>query len=523
MNEKYKFQYFPPSGSIPGKEFEEQTEKAINEVGTFADEAKETAEKALDAANKTYDEVGGMAKEALENANNAQQDATKAIEAIDKTNTEVGKVNQEITNIKEDITQVNTDVRNVKDSADRADQTSNDNSQKIEELEISVDQVKTIADKAGGDANAAINMVSSLSALSHYEQVDESVNLDTYTSLLRLYLTNTSSENIPVAHEGLLDVDFTNDNDGDSRDITVIQRFLSIVDYSLYLRTGISTYDEDSESRTTSWTPWKENRPPESSGGSSAETPGLKVTGAAAGSTAGVTVTNPLANSIAIGAGAKVGTEGTGIAIGNGATVEIMDNFRDPVIASAFGNQTYVNVGGSVALGDRSRVVYGTPAGRTGVVSFGSGDTSYFPARRTLVNVGEGEQNTDAPNMSQIPKFWTSGLIDFDLKTTVLATHNVPINAINLPVFNCYLYCITDDINTGMKAGNFVPFGTSTGVDVAATSTVMVQKDVVYISIGATIYIRVPYTTAALVVGSSNIGRFAIIFTAIYNIWKPSE
>lgn len=83
-NKKSQFQYVPSSGALPGKDFEEQTEVAINEVSDVALEAGDKADDALETANEAIK----IAHDALDTANTAQSTANTALAtAVNAKNT----------------------------------------------------------------------------------------------------------------------------------------------------------------------------------------------------------------------------------------------------------------------------------------------------------------------------------------------------------------------------------------------------------------------------------------------------
>lgn len=67
MAEEYNFQYTPLTGSLPGKSFVKQTEKAINELAKIVNEGSAQAEVITNLANTANDN----SEEALEKANEA--------------------------------------------------------------------------------------------------------------------------------------------------------------------------------------------------------------------------------------------------------------------------------------------------------------------------------------------------------------------------------------------------------------------------------------------------------------------
>jgi hypothetical protein len=80
MADKYDFKYLPLTGELPGKEFERQTEQAINEVGEAAHEAKETAQEAAQSSAQAEQ----VAAQALENAQSALTAAGNAQQGTDE-------------------------------------------------------------------------------------------------------------------------------------------------------------------------------------------------------------------------------------------------------------------------------------------------------------------------------------------------------------------------------------------------------------------------------------------------------
>jgi len=120
-----KFQYVPTSGDLSGASFEDQTERAFNELGAEIDEFSQVANDASD-----------IAKQALETAQNAETTASEA-------EAKAESAQQQADELEARVDELESDVEEAQETADKALETA--------------ETAQTLANTASGVATAAQN------------------------------------------------------------------------------------------------------------------------------------------------------------------------------------------------------------------------------------------------------------------------------------------------------------------------------------------------------------------------------
>lgn len=181
------FQYVPVSGALSGASFEEQTERAINEIGSTIDGAYAIAEEALEISESAQ-AASSDALITAQNAITAAQHAETSAEVAQSTATQALTVAEEAAESVDEAVQaaaLATDVANgARQTADNAQATAEDAGETAQHAEIVSASAETLA-------RAAMNMQSG-----GFEVRESAVNANTQVSAERIYAT-TAISNVP--------------------------------------------------------------------------------------------------------------------------------------------------------------------------------------------------------------------------------------------------------------------------------------------------------------------------------------
>lgn len=245
----YKFQYTPLTGPLPGLNFEQQTEDAINDIGNMSYGSYEIANQALTTANQAYNAAQSaieIANHAETTAQNAQSTANTALStaqtAIEKADNAQGSADNAI-----------TAAQNAQKSADAA-QTSANNAQSTADKAINNAATSLVAAneaKASADeSNQRLDILEPIvDELRWYDNITESIDCNTHVELERAYLESAINTNGPVAGPGWFDVD------DDYNETFIRQKFVAQSDGACYVRFGTIVPDS-SPIEVSSWTDW---------------------------------------------------------------------------------------------------------------------------------------------------------------------------------------------------------------------------------------------------------------------------
>ena len=245
----YKFQYTPLTGPLPGLNFEQQTEDAINDIGNMSYGSYEIANQALTTANQAYNAAQSaieIANHAETTAQNAQSTANTALStaqtAIEKADNAQGSADNAI-----------TAAQNAQESADAA-QTSANNAQSTADKAINNAATALVAAneaKASADeSNQRLDILEPVAdELRWYDNITESIDCNTHVELERAYLESAINTNGPVAGPGWFDVD------DDYNETFIRQKFVAQSDGACYVRFG-TIVPGSSPIEVSSWTDW---------------------------------------------------------------------------------------------------------------------------------------------------------------------------------------------------------------------------------------------------------------------------
>lgn len=249
--EYYKFKYLPLEGALPGLYFQQQTEDAINDIGNVAYATEKVADEALQIAQQAYN----IALAALETANNALAAAQTAQQTADTALNKANAAQSAADAAQASANAAQEAAKKAQDTADAAQQTANNAADAANTAIETATNALTVANAAQQTANQAIERLEFVEPiveeLRYYDNVTESVDLNTQTAFARTYLQNDSNTNAPESGKLWLDVD-------DDFDETFIRQ-KAIVQNSgkTYIRFG-TIIPESDPIEVSEWTAWVE-------------------------------------------------------------------------------------------------------------------------------------------------------------------------------------------------------------------------------------------------------------------------
>ena len=202
----YQFRYLPLTGPLSGRSFEKQTELAFNEIGNYAYDASETADKAsklAQEASKTAGDAKDIANDAITLSRQANEAGTQALhtaqEALTTANTASATATSAMTKadlasaVAENANTVSTQALDTAQKADMKAQTAIDT-----------------ADTASGTANQAISATQQFTArfnqVVYYENEAAAIDADTCLDSVSLRIDHTDNLHLPVNETGFLTV-----------------------------------------------------------------------------------------------------------------------------------------------------------------------------------------------------------------------------------------------------------------------------------------------------------------------------
>lgn len=249
--EYYKFKYLPFEGALPGLYFQQQTEDAINDIGNVAYATEKVADEALQVAQQAYN----IALAALETANNALAAAQTAQQTADTALNKANAAQSAADAAQASANAAQSAAQKAQETADAAQQTANNAADAANTAIETATNALTVANAAQQTANQAVERLEFVEPiveeLRYYDNVTESVDLNTQTAFARTYLQNDSNTNAPESGKLWLDVD-------DDFDETYIrQKAISQNSGKTYIRFGTIVPDSD-PIEVSEWTAWVE-------------------------------------------------------------------------------------------------------------------------------------------------------------------------------------------------------------------------------------------------------------------------
>lgn len=249
--EYYKFKYLPFEGALPGLYFQQQTEDAINDIGNVAYATEKVADEALQVAQQAYN----IALAALETANNALAAAQTAQQTADTALNKANAAQSAADAAQASANAAQAAAKKAQETADAAQQTANNAADAANTAIETATNALTVANAAQQTANQAVERLEFVEPiveeLRYYDNVTESVDLNTQTAFARTYLQNDSNTNAPESGKLWLDVD-------DDFDETYIrQKAISQNSGKTYIRFGTIVPDSD-PIEVSEWTAWVE-------------------------------------------------------------------------------------------------------------------------------------------------------------------------------------------------------------------------------------------------------------------------
>ena len=243
----FKFSYLPLTGPLSGKSFEDQTARAINEVGQFAADAKDLSDEALARAKAAASDAGkaldkaneasSTANRALESATDAGQTADDAVRAAQQAQ---ATADNALTRAEEGVSQATQALATASTAIDKADQANviaNANASKINLVNAAAETAQKTGEQALATATLAV----------YYTPTEEAIDPDSLLEPGSLFLHNPVSTHLPVAEKGFLTVR-TDKNDTDVFQLYQTQNNV------IYSRTGSLTSSEVIQAGTDSIT-----------------------------------------------------------------------------------------------------------------------------------------------------------------------------------------------------------------------------------------------------------------------------
>lgn len=241
----YKFQYTPLTGPLPGLNFEQQTEDAINDIGNMSYGSYEIANQALTTADQAYN----AAQSAIEIANHAETTAQNAQTTANNAATAAANAQTTADNAATAAAAAQTTADNAVTAAAAA-QTTADNAQTAaDNAQTSADSAANAATAAQTTANQALTSVNELTFLTHYDNVTDTVDFNNYVDVQRWYMMATDNLHSPEKAKGWLTVD------NDYNDTMCRHIFISEATGSVYSRFGHIVEDSD-PATVDSWSEW---------------------------------------------------------------------------------------------------------------------------------------------------------------------------------------------------------------------------------------------------------------------------
>lgn len=249
--EYYKFKYLPSEGALPGLYFQQQTEDAINDIGNVAYATEKVADEALQVAQQAYN----IALAALETANNALAAAQTAQQTADTALNKANAAQAAADAAQASANAAQAAAQKAQQTADAAQQTANNAANTANTAIETATNALTVANAAQQTANQAVERLEFVEPiveeLRYYDNVTESVDLNTQTAFARTYLQSDSNTNAPESGKLWLDVD-------DDFDETYIrQKAIAQNSGKTYIRFGIIVPDSD-PIEVSEWTAWVE-------------------------------------------------------------------------------------------------------------------------------------------------------------------------------------------------------------------------------------------------------------------------
>lgn len=193
------FRYVPTSGDLTGKSFEEQTERAFNELGVDITNIEIIADKALEIAN----DAKAAADAAVQTAQNAEQLAGEANQKAEQAQTAADNAQASA-----DIAQASAD--KAQSTANQALSTSTAAQSTSNQAVALANQAQTTADEAKQGVSDNKEQIEALWSAQYalggiYETKDEAIDFDLYAFTFKIYATNSSCTGLP---EGLNPANF---------------------------------------------------------------------------------------------------------------------------------------------------------------------------------------------------------------------------------------------------------------------------------------------------------------------------
>lgn len=243
--EYYKFKYLPFEGALPGLNFQQQTEDAINDIGNVAYATEKVADEALQVAQQAYN----IAQAALETANNALAAAQTAQQTA---NTALNIANNALSVG----TAAATAAAAAQNRADEAYDLADAAQKAADAAQNTADAAQKAANSAANDAtNAltkaedALTKIEQLSILNYYNNLTEATDVNTLVDVHRWYLQASNNPNAPETNSGFLNVD------NDYNDSVCKQLWVSETTGAIYNRFGQIVENSD-PATVSSWSEW---------------------------------------------------------------------------------------------------------------------------------------------------------------------------------------------------------------------------------------------------------------------------
>ena len=249
--EYYKFKYLPFEGALPGLYFQQQTEDAINDIGNVAYATEKVADEALQVAQQAYN----IALAALETANNALAAAQTAQQTADTALNKANAAQSAADAAQASANAAQAAAQKAQQTADAAQQTANNAADAANTAIETATNAVNIANNAQQSADEALSKLVYIEPivdeLRYYDNVTESVDLNTQTAFARTYLQSDSNTNAPESGKLWLDVN-------DDFDETYIrQKAIAQNSGKTYIRFGTIVPDSD-PIEVSEWTAWVE-------------------------------------------------------------------------------------------------------------------------------------------------------------------------------------------------------------------------------------------------------------------------
>lgn len=245
----YNFQYVPTSGTLSGESFEKQTEKAINEIGAYAEDALENAQEIADDALAAANAAQAAANNAVITSQNAQTIAQSA---------------QTTANAAQGAAQAAQNTANgAQTRADGAYDLAANADSKANVADSKADAAQALAESAADFSSAAFDaagqaqstadaaLTEARNASGYYSTIDDAVDANTqYKRSERSKITNVGSSNFPIAPPLYLTV-FLDDT---YQTATQFAWSANGTSDGVYIRTG-AIAEQDGEFNAT-WQEW---------------------------------------------------------------------------------------------------------------------------------------------------------------------------------------------------------------------------------------------------------------------------